>query len=311
VSDDRKERVLELIQELNDLGEHERIEAKLASELGKSVLETVSAFSNEPGLGGGFILLGVARNISGDLFEPPKYEVVGVPNPEKVADDLASQCASTFNRPVRPRIEPTLIGSKTVILVTVNEVSPGEKPIFLRKYGLPGGAFRRIGATDQGCTEDDIQVLYDAKRRTPYDADVVPDAELSDLDPDAIDEYRRLRREVAPGAPEIEYRDEDLLLALNCVRKVDGELRPTVAGILLFGIAIAMRRFFGMMRVDYIRVPGREWVPNPAERYSSVEIRAPLIRAVWRAEAAVLDDLPKAFRLPEGSLHREDVPPLP
>lgn len=44
---------LELLESLNLLGEQERLEAKRASESGKSVLETVCAFANEPGLGGG------------------------------------------------------------------------------------------------------------------------------------------------------------------------------------------------------------------------------------------------------------------
>ncbi|MEO1671178.1 MAG: RNA-binding domain-containing protein, partial [Cyanobacteria bacterium J06631_2] len=35
------------------------IEAKKASEIGKSCQETISAFSNETGLGGGYLLLGI------------------------------------------------------------------------------------------------------------------------------------------------------------------------------------------------------------------------------------------------------------
>ncbi len=305
------QRVLDLLRELNDAGEHERIEAKTASEVGKSVLETVCAFSNEPGLDGGNLLLGVARGETGDLFDDSSYEVMGVPDPEKVSSDLASQCASAFNRTLRPRIEPVPIGGKTVLRVRVFEASPGEKPVFLTRYGLPRGAFRRIGASDQRCTEDDLQILYDARGRSPYDADVVFDAALQHLDAEAIEEYRQIRREVAPEAEELRSSDEELLQGLNCAREIDGTLRPTVAGLLLFGSALALRRFFGLMRVDYIRVPGREWIPDPEHRYDSVTIRAPLIRAVRRAEAAVLDDLPKAFQLPEGSLQRRDVSPLP
>lgn len=308
---EREQQVLELLEELNEYGEHERIEAKTASELGKSVLETVCAFANEPGLDGGHLLLGVARNATGDLFDTLAYEATGVPDPEKVADDLASQCASAFNRPLRPRIEPVSIRGKTLLHVRVHEVSPGDKPIYLTRYGLPGGAFRRIGATDQHCTDDDVQVLYEARRQTPYDADIVLEASLSDLDREALEEYRQIRREIAPEAEEIRYGDEDLLRALNGVREAQGKLYPTVTGLLLFGTPLALRRLFPMMRVDYIRVPGRAWIPDPEERYTSVPIRAPLIRALRRAEAAILDDLPKVFNLPEGSLHRRDVPPLP
>ena len=43
----------DLLTELNASDESTRIEAKRAREIGKSVMETVIAFANEPGLGGG------------------------------------------------------------------------------------------------------------------------------------------------------------------------------------------------------------------------------------------------------------------
>ena len=52
---------LDLLESLNLLDENEHIEAKRASEVGKSILETICAFANEPGLGGGWLLLGVVR----------------------------------------------------------------------------------------------------------------------------------------------------------------------------------------------------------------------------------------------------------
>lgn len=48
----------DLFEELNSVDESTRIEAKRASELGKSVMQTVIAFANEPGLDGGYLLLG-------------------------------------------------------------------------------------------------------------------------------------------------------------------------------------------------------------------------------------------------------------
>lgn len=49
---------IELFEELNAVDESVRIEAKRATELGKSVMQTVIAFANEPGLDGGYLLLG-------------------------------------------------------------------------------------------------------------------------------------------------------------------------------------------------------------------------------------------------------------
>ena len=66
-----------------------------------------------------------------------------------------------------------------------------------------------------------------------------------------------------------------------------------------------------MTRVDYIRVPGREWVPHPDRRFDTVELRAPLFTLLRRTQAAVLDDLPKGFGLEEGQLQRSDTPVIP
>ncbi len=66
-----------------------------------------------------------------------------------------------------------------------------------------------------------------------------------------------------------------------------------------------------MMRIDYIRVPGVKWVRDPDRRFDTVEIRSPLIRAVQRARASVLDDLPRAFSLPAGETQGKELPLLP
>ena len=58
----------ELLDQLNNTDEHSKLEAKRGSQIGDSILETICAFSNEPGLGGGYLLLGV-REITDTLFE--------------------------------------------------------------------------------------------------------------------------------------------------------------------------------------------------------------------------------------------------
>ena len=298
----------ELLEQINQLDEHTRIEAKRASELGESVLESVCAFANEPGLGGGWILLGVAPRQNSFW---PVYDAVGVPKPDQVSAELATRCVSEFNQPHRVQIETTLLNEKPVLVVFVPELPASQKPLYFKKQGLPKGAFRRIGSTDQHCTDDDLLVFYQDRRGETFDCGNLNDSDISHLDPDAITEYRRIRADVNPNAEELRWSDNELLEALGCLRKVDGSFRPTVAGVLLFGKSNALRRFFPMTRIDYIRVPGREWVRDPDRRFDTVEIRAPLIRAIRRAHSAILDDLPKAFSLPPGELERQEIPLIP
>lgn len=298
----------DLLEQLNLLDEHTRIEAKTAREIGRSVLETVCAFANEPGLGGGWVLLG-ARAEEDSLFR--QYEAVGLTDPDQASADLTSQCNTAFNRPVRIEIESGLVNGKPLLAVFVPEAEASSKPVFFKSRSLPSAAFRRIGSSDVHCTEDDLAVLYQDRRGEAFDATVVRDADLSCLDPAAIHEYRRLRAEANPSAEELRWSDEELLFALRGTAR-DGEVtRPTVAGLLLFGTPQSLRRWFPMMRVDYIRVSGREWVQDPDRRFDTVELRAPLIALIRRARAAILDDLPKAFSLPPGQLHRQDIPLIP
>lgn len=300
---------LELLENLNNLDEHERIEAKLASEVGKSLLETVCAFANEPGLGGGWVLLGVVRE---EMALFPAYEVEGIANPDKLAADLASQCREMFNVPLRVDISTEQIQNKVVLSVFVPEVPPQDKPVFFKAQGLPKGAFRRIGSTDQRCTDDDMAVLYQGRQLDTFDAGIVVDATLDDFSPEAIADYRQSRAAVTPDAEELRWSENELLQSLGCIRRDDqGAWKPTVAGLIIFGTQFALRRCFPMTRVDYIRVPGREWVPDPDRRFDTVELRDPLFRLIRRAQAAILDDLPKSFGLTEGELQRQDRPVIP
>lgn len=300
----------ELLDELNASDESPRIEAKRAREIGKSVLETVIAFANEPGMDGGHLLLGVDWSINdkGDTV----YRSEGVPAPDKLQQDLASQCASMLSFPLRPEISVERIDGKTLVVVYVAEVDSGHKPVYLKATGLPRGAFRRIGSTDQRCTDEDLWVLRgDTRPQKGPDQSILTDARLDDFDPAALAEYRRVRSRLNASAEELGYSDDDLLEALGAVRRVDGEPRPTLAGILLFGKAMALRRMLPMVKIDYIRVPGIEWMEDPHERFQSIEIRKPLLLALPLAEASIIDELPKGFHLPEGELHSVQEPIVP
>ena len=124
----------ELLESLSLLDENERIEAKRAQDAGKSMLETICAFANEPQLGGGWLLLGVVPDEQA-LF--PGYAVEGVANPDKLSADLASQCASTFNTPLRVEIRTESLQGKPVVVVRVPEASAQEKPVYFKATGLP------------------------------------------------------------------------------------------------------------------------------------------------------------------------------
>jgi ATP-dependent DNA helicase RecG len=298
--------IKELLARLNEVDESHEIEAKRSEfEVGKSALETISAFANEPGLGGGYLLFGVKEDES-RLFIPQ-----GLADPKKTEQEISSLCASVFNRTVRPRVWTETVDGASLVAAFVPEAPASEKPVFIESRGMQHGAYRRIGSTDQRCTEDDLRVLFQASSITPYEDTGVDDATMEDLDPEVIATYRRSLIEANPAT---ELRDaslEDLVQSLGGARRANGSLTPTVAGVLLFGKRLSLRRLFPAVRVDYVRVPGTEWVPDPNRRYESIEVREPLLVAFRRVYNAVVDDLPKSFALEPGNPERRDQLALP
>lgn len=301
----------ELLSELNAVDESVRIEAKRASEIGKSVIQTVIAYANEPGLAGGYLLLGVnwKTDEKGDVV----YWAEGLTDPDKVQCDLASQCASMLNVAVRPEMQVEVVDGQTLLVVFVPESDVNQKPVYLKATGLPRGAYRRIGSTDQHCVDEDLWVLKgETQPQTGPDMAVIPDATRDDIDPQAVAEYRRLRADTNSSAEELAYGDDDLLEAICALRRVNGELKPTLAGIVLFGKSLALRRLMPALRVDYIRVPGMQWVEDPDNRFvTTLDIRKPLLLALRQVQNAILDELPKGFRLDEGRLQSRQEPILP
>ena len=306
-----------LLEELNTLDEHSRIEAKAAGDqLGESIKETISAFSNEPELGGGYILLGISHQ-TGDPTKPAYYPS-GVTNPDKLQSDLNSICANTFTSPIRPQVAVTQIDGKTIIGIYISEAPPGMKPVsFEKKIGgknhqkIITVAYRRNGSGDIHCTDEDYALFYELRNMRPYDETIIPGSTLNDIDLYAVSEYRRLREKRKPSASELLLSNEELLEALNCTQTINNVTYPTVAGLILFGKEKALLRYFPMMRFDYVRVKGREWEEEVGNAYYSLELRESLLTLLPKAEAAIMDDMEREFSFPTGSLTRTEKTLIP
>ena len=118
----------ELFSLLQNGDESERIEAKTASQgIGKSFLETVCSFSNEPDLGGGYILLGISKS---EELDESKYTIMNVSNLDKLQNEISTQCRQCFNIPIRPTIKIVNHPQGNVLLVHISEANAHEKPVF-------------------------------------------------------------------------------------------------------------------------------------------------------------------------------------
>lgn len=302
-----------LLEQLRQLDECQRIEAKRGSDIGSSIMQSVCAFANEPGLGGGYLLLGISEPDE----QHEQFYVSGVSNTDQRLGALQANCREQFEQVVPIEAQAVSLEGQTIIVVFVPELDPVAKPCtfkgkFNSKNKRKTGVWRRGLNGDYECTQADIEPLLLAKSGMGFEQLILADAEWDDLDPTAIELYRNLRARIRPNAEELDASDTDMLRALNLVKKQGERWVPNVAGLLLLGKPLSLRRLLPAVRVDYVHIAGSQWVEDVEQRFvTTLDLREPLLRLIPKLENAIVDDLPKHFRLKEGDLQRTDEPLLP
>lgn len=253
-----------LWERLTEEGETVQLEAKEArGGIGDSIMQTVCAFANEPDLGGGYILLGVQ-----ELTEPETYYVpIGLENTDQLLNNLQSNCRDQFDSSIAISAEIGEVEGRTLIAITVHESPNAHKPVRFKGKIDPGSKTRRKTGVwlrgvngDFECTDAELEPLWRARNNQTYDAMLLSRSDWSDLDPDMIELYRKMRADKDPLAEELQGSDEEMLEALNLVERQDKVFIPTLAGLLLLGKPLALRKHCPALRTDYIRVPGSEWM---------------------------------------------------
>ncbi len=230
---------------------------------------------------GGRVLLGIS---------PARGEVVGVRRPQEALDRVF-QAALQVEPPLvlpLPQVHGTAQGE--VVSVTV---PPGLPHV----YHLQGRYLIRQGARTETLAPSRLRALLMQRGVVQFEAQIPESARLDDLDMTEVEAYRAAL-DLPPGDSPWE-----LLFRRGCLRRLEGELRPTYAALLLFG-----------------RQPQR-WVPSAqilAARFSGTaigdqfvkqEIDGTLPQQLRRAEAFARDHLRRVARL--SGLQRQETPEYP
>ena len=307
--------MLGIYDELLKSSELIHIEAKKAlGGIGDSVMQTVCAFANEPNINHGYLLLGMSEPDK----KHDKHWVSGVEDTDKILNDLQNNCRNQFETTIQIEAGVLTLENKKVIVVKVFELNAASKPCGFKSSGKKSKNYTKTGVWRRGINGDyearidELQDIIASKAGQSFENVVLSNASLSDIDSDIIALYRKQRAKVQADAVELEYSDNELLLSFNLIQEVNGILKPNVAGLLLFGSSLALRRHLPMARVDYIRNTGTRWVEDSDERFMyTKDFREPLIAMIPRIEAIIMDDMPNHFRLDDNELQRSDEPLLP
>ena len=217
--------LLELIASLRTVETDSlHLEAKRAeSDLPRRLWETLSAFSNTPG--GGVLILG--------LDEAAGFDGVGVRNPAKMQQDLASVCGE-MDPPVRAVIELHPVEGKTLVVAEVPEVEISRKPCYYPGAGLTNGAFIGVADGDRKLSQYEVQVMLASRGQPREDEEPVVEATIQAFEPELVAGLLgRLRQ--PEQSPFRRLTDEEALRTLKALVPHQGGWVPSLGGILALG----------------------------------------------------------------------------
>ena len=189
----------ELYSQLLRLDESVQVEVKRGSQAGKSVLETICAFSNEPGIVEGYILLGVAQDQT-----TKQYSIEGVAELDELQKNISSQCATMFNIPIRPRMRVIRYDNRIEIK------NPGFSLKPLDSFMLPG-----------------------SELRNPFISSVFHETNLAETKGSGISTIHRLMEEASLEQPTFDSsRDNNTFTTTILLKSIDPETSEVLAKML-------------------------------------------------------------------------------
>lgn len=200
------------------------VEAKEASKgIPQKLWESISALANRPG--GGTIILGV-NNV--------RFEIVGVPDVDELQRSIGNTC-SEMVPPVRITASIFTEEKKKVLVISVPECPREHKPCYHGPSGMTAGSFTRVGDSDRRMTDYEIQSCIAERGQPQEDIRAVENLAISDLQMAKVEEFFADLRRRQPNLKHLSEPVEDLMVRYRIAKPVGGTLRPTVAGVLMFG----------------------------------------------------------------------------
>jgi ATP-dependent DNA helicase RecG len=243
------------------------------------------------------VLVGMANTHGGNLYlgiNPGSGQIEGIEDPSSVIDRLFRACLlidPTLVIPV-PRKHP--VGGKIVMEVILPQGLP-------HVYNLEGRYYWREGRRTGPIPPRQLRQLLVERGMLQFESLVPENADLQDLDSQQVESYEAAYFQ-ALNLPEEEGRSpiENILLQRGCIKEVDGELKPTYAGLLLF--SRAPQRWLPTAQILATRFSG----PSLGDRFIKQEINGSLPQQLIQAEKFLRTNLQNVVRM-VGLTHQETL----
>lgn len=195
-----------------------------AGGLTKDIARTISGLANSAG---GVIILGLDEAHD---FRP----AVGF-DASRIQDAFSHVCLEELSPAIHPVMDVLTFEGAPVLVASVEELRPKDKPCFVVKQGRYGGSYLRVGDGDRRLSPYEVDRLLEEREQPRHDRALVVDATVEDLDGQLVAQLIARERAIHPRyIGRLEF-DEALRTLGIASPDEDGVMRPTLAGLVALG----------------------------------------------------------------------------
>jgi predicted HTH transcriptional regulator len=295
------------LTKLSAYREGNRLEVKSAQGgLPENLWETYSAFANTDG---GLILLGVT-----EADGTNELQAFGLKNPDGLVksfwDTVNNRSKTSANILTAKNVTIEEADGKKIIAINVPRANRQDKPIYLNK-DFYGQTYRRNGEGDYHCTKAEVNNMNRDANEITQDKLVLDKYPIEVLNADTIKRYRILFSNMKQGHVFDRLETEEFLQKIGAIKRSDndGNLHPTLAGLLMFGNVSEIVDEYPNYFLDY-----REPLNPTGERWSdrvtsgSGDWSGNLYDFYWRVQDRLTADVKVPFRLNEKQIRIDTTP---
>ena len=211
---------------------------------------------------------------------------------------------------LRPQFVVDEIEDETVVAVEIDEIPAAQKPCFYKPAGLPKGAYIRVGNTNRKMTEYEVFGYLSGREQPTQDEDIVLEASLEDLDNSLIETYLERLRQIRPRASFLKRGKEEIFLRLRITAHDSDIIRPTLAGLLMFGKY--PQEFVPQLMIIFVQYFGTtedERTPQGARFVDNRRFEGPITEMVDEAETYIMSAMRKSSLI--DGMFRRDITEYP
>ena len=264
--------------------------------------ETYSSFANS---NGGVIILGVGERQDGSWY------TTGLKNPEKLKKNFWNTVHDTkkvnINLLSDKNVESYDVGGDTILVINIPRARRDQKPVFINN-DLFGGCYRRDWEGDYHCSKAEAKaMLRDAIEETS-DMKIIEQFDLSVINRESLQGYRNYHRNYRPEHVFHRLSDEDYLIKIGAAAISEGgKVRPTIAGLLMFGDEYNITRELPEYFLDYREMldPTTRWTDRVLS--SSGDWTGNIQDFFFRVNSKIAQDIKTPFKL-DGITRVDDTP---